>query len=299
MALSRIPNSIVVANGKGGTGKTTVAANLAHEAARRGALVTMLDLDPQSNLANEFGVTHDNGRSLLAASMGLADQPTIFETGRQNLRMIIGGPEINKLVTLAMVEHRGNPAGLAAMIHDAVAPILRPGEWLFIDTPPASGGAISDAAFLIGQNLLIPAKRDRDGRNGVNFIFSRCLELAKDGSDMINILGVVLFAIPLRATRLNKELEDKFKADLNNAIQILHTKIRQTENAETQAKELGLIASEYAELAGTTAVPKWYEALKTGQEVPNFGSNGDDLAGDYRDLADEIAKMLDDPGTAR
>lgn len=38
--------TLSVANNKGGTGKTTIAANLAWELKRMGYLVLMVDLDP-------------------------------------------------------------------------------------------------------------------------------------------------------------------------------------------------------------------------------------------------------------
>ena len=51
-----IPNSIVITNGKGGVGKTSLVANVAGLAAASGWRVLVIDADPQGNLARDLGV---------------------------------------------------------------------------------------------------------------------------------------------------------------------------------------------------------------------------------------------------
>jgi cellulose biosynthesis protein BcsQ len=69
MAIRRLERSLVIANGKGGVGKTTLTANLAVEASKRWERVIAVDLDPQANLAADLGVeAHDNGKSLAGAA---------------------------------------------------------------------------------------------------------------------------------------------------------------------------------------------------------------------------------------
>jgi cellulose synthase operon protein YhjQ len=60
---------ISVVSAKGGVGKTTVTATLAHALARQGARVLVLDLDPQNALGLHFGIHPNEQRGLSRATL--------------------------------------------------------------------------------------------------------------------------------------------------------------------------------------------------------------------------------------
>ncbi len=59
-------------SGKGGVGKSTVAAALALIAAKRGGRVLALDLDPDANLASALGIPHAAQRQIVPVSQQIA-----------------------------------------------------------------------------------------------------------------------------------------------------------------------------------------------------------------------------------
>lgn len=289
----RLNNCIVISNGKGGVGKTTVTANLAAEAACRGEGVLVVDLDPQANLSRDFGIVdHDQGKSLVGTAMGFLVEPTVYQTGRDRLRLICGGTELLKLQTSAIVEHRGDPAGLAKQISDAVSTVIEPGDWVFVDTPPSAGSALADAALMFGKHLLIPTREDINSLEGVGVVLNRVLELAEGTGDMIEPIGVVQFANDQSAKKVNSESAQWLRENLHDIMPVLNTAIRRTTKAQNDSKKAGLVASEYAELASSTEVLPWYQARKLGLKQPTFAKNADALASDYSNLADEIMRIV-------
>jgi ATP-binding protein involved in chromosome partitioning len=133
-----VRNTIAVASGKGGVGKTTVAVNLAVSLARDGARVGLLDAD----------ITGPN----VPLMMGTGGAHVTGTDGRVNPVMSHGVKMMSIQYFLtgdAPVIWRG------PLIHSAIAQFLRDVEWgeldyLVVDLPPGTG----DAALSLSQ--LIP-----------------------------------------------------------------------------------------------------------------------------------------------
>lgn len=294
MSSERILGSVVVANAKGGVGKTTVTANLAAAAARRGETVLAVDLDPQGNLAVEFGIEdHDEGKSLLAAAMDLGPLQPV-PTGREGLSYVAAGENTSRLADMAFLESKGDPAGLARMIRVALEPFVADGVTIYIDPPPAAAQMLADAALMLGEWLLIPTKRDRGSLNGVPKMLKRILEMNDGAEDLIKPIGVVLFAMNPRATVMIRQIRDELETQLDGAFPVLDSIIRSAEKAERDSKNAGIVAHEYAQLATETEIMPWYEAVKNGvKDRLTFASNAAALAQDYESLAAEVQRLID------
>ena len=89
-----MPEILLIANGKGGVGKTSVAVNLAAIWAGAGHRVLVIDTDPQGNAAVHLGLAHtDGGRSLhipSALTVGRSREQLFAVVERRHLRAIAG-----------------------------------------------------------------------------------------------------------------------------------------------------------------------------------------------------------------
>jgi cellulose biosynthesis protein BcsQ len=84
-------------NGKGGVGKSSIAANLAGLVALGGWKVLVVDLDKQGNLARDFGCMDrsDDGEAVLRAAVsGTSVAPV--KGVRPNIDFIPGGSKLRK-----------------------------------------------------------------------------------------------------------------------------------------------------------------------------------------------------------
>ncbi|MFC7164497.1 ParA family protein, partial [Aquipuribacter hungaricus] len=85
---------VAVINGKGGAGKTSITANVAGLVANSGFRVLVVDMDPQGNLAEDFGYTQgeadDQGQSL-AAALAFGQPATPRRDVRPRLDVFVGG----------------------------------------------------------------------------------------------------------------------------------------------------------------------------------------------------------------
>ena len=74
--MSTVARTIAVANQKGGTGKSTIAVNLAVALGESGKRVLLVDVDPQADATSMFGVeVSDSQRSLYDVMVGEAELP--------------------------------------------------------------------------------------------------------------------------------------------------------------------------------------------------------------------------------
>ena len=126
--LPDIRSIIAVASGKGGVGKSTVAANLAVALADTGARTALLDADI-------YGPS-------IPIMMGVKDQPGI--AGEKLLPII--GHDIKMMSIGFMIPEDQSVTWRGPMVHQAVQQLLRDVLWgeldyLIIDMPPGTGDA--------------------------------------------------------------------------------------------------------------------------------------------------------------
>jgi cellulose biosynthesis protein BcsQ len=322
---------VQIANGKGGVGKTSLAANLALEAAKDGLDVLLIDMDPQGNLAEDLGYGpadwDDDGANLAAALIRNAPlQP--HPTGRRGLDVICGGTELRRaerhLVIASSLTHDGNAAaehnnGAAYQaLAWPLAQICDPYDLVLLDSPPGFESLLQ-SALGAARWLVVPAREDDSSLKGL-YRVGQDFTTAVQASARIDFLAVVLFGTPSTATAKRAQAKQRLREMIPGHTHLCETVIRASTSAAA-ARYLGLSVSELSE--AVEALPPWHEGLRrkggraaTKKDVPpplplpqtaalaelgddevlrvlrSAGGNLAALAADYDALARELFELI-------
>lgn len=172
----------VVANQKGGVGKTTTTVNVAAAMAMRGLRVLVVDLDPQGNASTALNVPHHEGApGVYEAIVEGTDIDELVSPCPEipNLTVLpasidLAGAEV-ELVSLVARESRLDRA-LQSYLSDS-AEAGDPIDYVFIDCPP-SLGLLTVNAMVAGREVLIPIQCEYYALEGLGQLI-RNIELVK------------------------------------------------------------------------------------------------------------------------
>lgn len=281
-----IPNSILVMNGKGGVGKTSLVANLAANAAAGGWKVLAVDTDPQGNLARDLGVLapSDAGRNLREAGLAMELLEPMRDV-RPNLDVAPGGEELHGLLgNIQACFSRGQFLSATAVIERAIAPIAASYDLVVMDSPPGEK-ALQTAAARAARFILIPTCPDECSIDGLGVVFDHYHQLRHEGTNpQLGVLGVVLALVPVAGTAIARRARATLHELLGGQVPVFAQTVRFAQTAAVDCRRLGLTASEYAARA-CTAEP-WYR--DRASERCSTAAAG--LAADYELLTAQILR---------
>ena len=205
---------VVVANQKGGVGKTTTAINLTTALAAIGWKVLLVDMDPQGNASTGLGVgqaqRERSSYDVLIGGGTVLDSVVATRVPRLDLlpaTVDLSGAEV-ELVALEDRAHR----------LDKALDAIPPGRWdiCLIDCPP-SLGLLTVNALVAARHLLVPLQCEFFALEGLSQLLQTVERIRMAFNPELAILGVALTMFD-RRNNLSQAVAEDVRACLGPAV---------------------------------------------------------------------------------
>jgi len=187
---------LVLANQKGGVGKTTTALNLAYGLSRGGKNVLLLDMDPQATasygvLADAAVLAFKAGRTM--AHVLLDDAPIAKAIIRRDEALGNAPPPpidiVPSHINLAETDSKREP-GMDAKLSEALDPIRALYDFIVIDAPP-NLGMLTSLALTAGHDVIIPVRTEPYDSMGIGLIVSTIRKVQRRTNPSLRLRGVL------------------------------------------------------------------------------------------------------------
>ena len=199
----------VVANQKGGVGKTTTTVNLAAALARLGKRTLLVDLDPQGNATMGSGIDKRSlVRSVYHVLIGLAD---IDEAARESpsggyavlpANRELAGAEL-ELVDLEARETR---------LRNALSAVDERFDFVLIDCPPALS-LLTLNGFCAAEGVIIPMQCEYYALEGLSDLVNTIRKVHANFNPRLALIGLLRVMFDPRVTlaqQVSAQLEQHF-----------------------------------------------------------------------------------------
>ena len=212
---------MVVANQKGGVGKTTTTVNVAAALAQHGLRVLVIDLDPQGNASTALNIEHHRGTP--STYDALVDQMPLAEIARPS-------PDIPGLVVVpATIDLAGAEIELVSAVarenrlHKAIAGYDLVNaesderlDYVLIDCPP-SLGLLTLNALVAADEMLIPIQSEYYALEGVGQLLET-VELVRANLNPRLDISTILMTMYYARTRLSAAVADEVRQHFGDRV---------------------------------------------------------------------------------
>ncbi|RPJ02280.1 MAG: ParA family protein [Chloroflexi bacterium] len=229
--------TLVIANQKGGVGKSTSVMNLGMALADQGARVLMIDLDPQGGLTGAFGIdSHDVRRStyslLMHSEVSLA---RVVRPVRKNLVLVPAS------IDLAAAEIQiSGAANRVQRLRHALQQSRIPFDYVLIDTPPGLG-ILNANGLVAAEEVLIPVQCQYLAMRGVRALMDTIVRVKNSLNPPLKLAG--LFGTMFRSeSQHSQEVVDELRAVFGSK---MYKTLIHYDDVVAEAPVIGLSVLEY------------------------------------------------------
>ena len=205
--------TIVIANQKGGVGKTTTSINLSAALAEQGQKVLVIDMDPQGNTTSGLGVEKDEVENTVYEL--LLGECTIQECMRkeifENLSILpaninLAGAEI-ELISAENKEY---------LLKNTLDEVKDQYDFIIIDCPP-SLNLLTINSMCAGDTVLVPIQCEYYALEGLSQLM-HTIDLVKERLNPNLEMEGVVFTMYDARTNLSLQVVESVKNNLNQKV---------------------------------------------------------------------------------
>ena len=215
---------IVVANQKGGVGKTTTTVNVAAALAQLGQRVLVVDLDPQGNASTALGVDHQRGVPSTYDALVDGDLLHDLMTESPDLPGLLVVPATIDLagaeIELVSVVARENRLRRSLAGHRLIGSAETLGEdrldYVFVDCPP-SLGLLTLNALVAGAEMLIPIQAEYYALEGLGQLLET-VEMVKAHLNPDLVVSTILVTMYDARTRLASGVAEEVRSHFGDEV---------------------------------------------------------------------------------